>query len=377
MSGSNGTAFHWLRSGGEAFPVMIAAIDDARRSVRLEMYIYSGGQPGEAVRDALVRAAQRGVYAQVLLDALGSFGLGSAFWKTFTEAGGKLRWFNPLKIGRMVYRNHRKLLVCDEEVAVVGGFNIAPEYLGDGVTSGWRDLGIEIRGSLASELAESFDASFARSDFGHKPLQWFRRATALATISAETWRLLLSGPGRGYNFLKRTLVADLANAHTVRIVCAYFLPTWRLRRELEQVARRGGRVQLVLAGKSDVRLSQLATQRLYQGLLKRGVEIYEYEPQILHAKLFLVDEQVYVGSANLDARSLNINYELLVRITEPKVVREASGIFDEVLALSRKVDKRTWAKSRSLWTKLMEQWAHFLLARVDPWWARARAKDLR
>jgi cardiolipin synthase A/B len=371
------TSFRWLRTGGEAFAAMLKAIDHARQSVRLEMYIYAEAPPGERFRAALVRAAQRGLDVRVLLDAVGSFALSSGFWKPLTDAGGKFRWFNPLKLGRMTYRDHRKLLVCDEQAGFVGGFNIAPEYEGDGVKAGWRDVGIEIHGSLAAELAETFDRAYVLGDFEHKPLQRFRKSTARATISAEGWRLLLSGPGRGYHFLKRTLATDLANAHTVQIVCAYFLPTWRLRREISRVVRRGGRVQLVLAGKTDVRLSQLASRRLYRPFLKRGVEIYEYQPQILHAKLFLIDEAVYVGSSNLDARSLNINYELLVRISEHRVVREAQDIFADILRLSHRVEPKTWRRSRTIWTKLMEQWAYFLLARVDPWWARAQAKHLR
>jgi cardiolipin synthase A/B len=371
------TSFRWLRSGGEAFPAMLAAIHAARSSIRLEMYIYSSNPPGDLFREALTLAAQRGVSVQVLLDSVGSFGLSASFWKPFTEAGGKLRWFNPLKIGRISYRDHRKMLVCDEETAFVGGFNIAPEYAGDGVTSGWHDLGVEIHGPLAAELAESFDAFYSRANFDHKPLQRFRKATSHATISGESWRLLVSGPGRGYNFLKQTLATDLANAHSAQIICAYFLPTWRLRREFERVALRRGRVQLILAGKSDVRLSQLASQRLYRSFLRRGVEIYEYQPQILHSKLFIIDEQAYVGSSNLDARSLNINYELLVRTTDPAVVQEARAIFGEVLARCRKVDLKEWRQSRTMWTRLREEWAYFLLARVDPWWARGRAKYLQ
>ena len=371
------TSFHWLRSGSEAFPEMLAAIDAARRSIRLEMYIYSSEPPGDRFRDALVRAAQRGVAVRVLNDALGSFGLSANFWKPLTDAGGKFRWFNPIKIGRISYRDHRKILVCDEQTAFIGGFNIAPEYDGDGVTKGWRDLGIRIHGPLAGELAESFDFSFARADFKHKPLQRFRKTSSRLTVSAESWRLLLSGPGRGYHHLKRTLATDLANAQTVQIMCAYFLPTWRLKRELERVTSRGGRVQLVLAGKSDVRLSKLATQKLYRRLLKRGIEIYEYQPQVLHAKLFIVDEQVYVGSSNLDARSLNINYELLVRVTEGKVVEEAREIFRDALAHCKRIQPGKWGRSRNLWTKLMEEWAYFLLARFDPWWAQGRAKHLQ
>lgn len=377
MSATSTTAFHWLPTGDEAFPAMLDAIAAARRTVRLEMYIYNEGQPGEAIRGALIEAARRGVAVKVMLDALGSFSLPGDFWETLIAAGGRFEWFNPLKIGRISYRNHRKLLVCDERTAIIGGYNIAPEYVGDGVERGWRDVGLRIHGPLAAELAESFDATFARADFAHRPLQRFRKGNSHATVSGENWRLLLSGPGRGEHFLKRTLATDLANAHTVQIVCAYFLPTWRLRRELELASRRGGRVQLILAGKSDVRLSQLATRKLYRRLLRQGIEIFEYQPQVLHAKLFLIDEQVYVGSSNLDARSLNINYELLARVTEPATVREAGKIVEDILGRSQRIDAATWARSRSLWTKLKEEWAYFLLARLDPWWARGRAKHLQ
>lgn len=356
---------------------MLDAIQSACQTIRLEMYIYAATGPGTVIRDALAHAAERGVKVRVLLDALGSFSLSATFWKPLIDAGGSFRWFNPLKFGRIPYRNHRKVLVCDDSVAFVGGFNIAPEYAGDGVNDGWRDLGIRIDGPLAAELGESFDTSFARADFNQRPLQRFRKATSRATVSAESWRLLLSGPGRGYNYLKKTLATDIGNAQTVQIVCAYFLPTWRLRHEMEAVARRGGRVQLVLAGKSDIRLSQLASQKLYRRLLKRGIEIFEYQPQVLHAKLFLIDEQVYVGSSNLDARSLNINYELMVRITDAGAIAGAREIFREILHHSKPIQASDWNRSRSFWTRLNEEWAYFLLARVDPWWARGRAKDLQ
>ena len=349
---------------------MLEAIDAARESIRLEMYIYTASPLADRFRDALVRAAQRGARVQVLLDAVGSFMLSESYWDSFRAAGGHFRWFNPIAWGRMLYRDHRKILVCDEESAFVGGLNIAPEYEGDGVSHGWRDLGMEVRGALAVELAEAFDASYERAGGPHRILQRLRKTTARVTTAADSWRLLLGGPGRGRNFLKRTLADDLADALDVRLVSAYFLPTWRLRRELEGVVRRGGRVQLVLAGKSDIRLSQRASHRLYAPLMKRGVEIHEYQPQILHAKLFIIGDQAYVGSANLDARSLSINYELLVRVSEPAVVTGARGLFDDIFAQSRRVEPEAWRKSRSIWTKLLEIWSYFVLARLDPYLSR-------
>ena len=149
MSSPQGTGWTWFRNGAEAFPAMLAAIDAARKSVCLETYIYSASPLGGKFRTALVRAQQRGVRVRVLLDAVGSHGLPGDYWEALKVAGGEARIFNPLALNRFGIRNHRKLLACDDKVAFVGGFNIAPEYEGDGVTRGWLDLGIKVEGMSA------------------------------------------------------------------------------------------------------------------------------------------------------------------------------------------------------------------------------------
>lgn len=348
----------------------------ARHSIRLETYIYAAGPAGEGFRDALVQARHRGARVQVMADAVGSRYLSESFWVPLAAAGGEFKWFNPLSLRRLSHRDHRKILVCDEQVAFVGGFNIAAEYEGDGITRGWRDLGLQITGPLAAELAHTFDQLFAHADFKPKRLRRLRRARDHVALGHH-WQLLLSGPGWRHGEIKRRLARDLATAQTVQIISAYFLPTWRLRQELVRVRRRGGRVQLVLAGKTDVKLSQLASRRLYGRFLRRGIEIYEYQPQILHAKLFLVDGVVYAGSSNLDSRSLRINYELSVRLSEPGVVAEARGIFEDVLRHCRRIDPATWRRSRTFWNKLKERWAYFVLARLDPYLARWQLKNLK
>src|ERR1051325_4646231 len=162
--------FRWLRTGEEAFAAMLGAIETAQASIRLETYIYEAGPLGEKFRDALVRACQRGLKVQVLVDALGSVRLSTSFWEPLVKAKGEFAWFNPVSLQRWSYRNHRKLLVCDQSIAFIGGFNIAEDYNGDGVTRGWRDLGLQITGSLVQELAASFDVFFARATERHKPL---------------------------------------------------------------------------------------------------------------------------------------------------------------------------------------------------------------
>jgi cardiolipin synthase len=316
------------------------------------------------------------VIVRVLVDAIGCLGLAEDFWAPFRAAGGEARVFNPLTLKRASIRNHRKLLVCDRSVAFIGGFNISKDYEGDGVTRGWRDLGLRIEGSMVIELESSFSAMFGLAEFRHKRLVRLWRAQLKRTVAAKDEQLLLGGPGRGFNPIRQALHRDLAHARDVQIIEAYFLPTWRIRRNLARVARRGGSVRLILAGKSDVALSQLAGRSVYRRLLNAGVAIHEYEPQVLHAKLLILDQVVYVGSANLDPRSLSINYELMVRFTNPQLASEARELFSASLKDSPQIDLETWKRSRGFWTRLKERWAYFVLARVDPHVARQQWRSL-
>jgi cardiolipin synthase len=164
----------------------------------------------------------------------------------------------------------------------------------------------------------------------------------------------------------KLLLHDLAYARDVRIISAYFLPTYRLRRALMRVARRGGRVRLILAGKTDIYLSQLAARNFYSRLLQAGVEIYEYEPQILHAKLICAGPATYIGSANLDIRSLRLNYELILRFRDKDVAAGAEEIFEKVLEHSQRIELETWQQKQGWWQRWQYRWANFLLTRVDP-----------
>lgn len=376
MASSRVTQSQWLRNGDEAFPAMLAAITAARTSVRLEVYIFADDDLGRKFLAALVQVQQRGVTVKVLVDGIGSHSLPEDFFAPLVKAGGAARIFNPIALKRFGIRNHRKLLVCDEAVAFIGGFNISLEYAGDGVARGWRDLGLRFAGELARDLAGSFDEMFALADFRHKRIARLWLARHKRTVISGTEQLLLGGPGRGGNPIRRALHKDLAHARQVQIVEAYFLPTWRIRRGLARIARMGGTVKLILAGKSDVALSQLAGRSLYRRLLKARVQINEYQPQILHAKLLILDDAVYVGSANLDPRSLSINYELMVRFDNPTMATEARGIFADALQHSVAIDFAAWKKSRSFWTKIKERLAYFFLARIDPHVARQQWKAL-
>ncbi len=305
---------------------MLEAIAGARQSVALEIYTLEDSEIGARFRSALAEAARRGVRVRVLVDTFGSLELRADYLAPVNAAGGDCRWFNPSELGRFTYRDHRKLLIVDETVAFVTGFNIGSAYDGDGVTEGWRDLGVIVRGGFVGHLSHAFHGMFGAASFKHRRLARFRRQMLPQRIAIDDGDLFLLSPGRGRNPALDSLVRDVETAASVQLTSAYFLPPRRLRDALCKAARRGTRIQLLLPGKCDVKLAQMAARGQYMRLLRAGAEIYEYQAAILHAKRYILDDVVYVGSANLDLRSLNINYEILLRMVDRDLAGEGRAV---------------------------------------------------
>ncbi len=364
MAGEND--FIWHGAGRGLLAANLQAIDTADFSVCLETFLFRDSEIGRRFRAALMAATRRGVRVRLLVDAIGSFGLARDYFDELTSAGGEVRRFNEIHLASFSFRDHRKLLVVDNAFACVGGCNIAAEYDGDGIESGWRDGGVSVRGSVAAVLATEFDCQWERArgnrwTFSRAGLR--RRATA--PVGSEVEALFIK-PGLGRNPLRDALQRDLIAAKEVMITSAYFLPSHRLRRRLTRAVARGTRVRLLLAGKSDVRLMQLAARSLYRGLLKSGIEIWEYQPQVLHAKVIVVDDVVFVGSSNLDPRSLRINFEIMLRIQNSALADVARGQFEADLAQrAEPVTPAALRENSSLWMRLQQRLACWVFARLD------------
>jgi cardiolipin synthase A/B len=358
--------YSWLRTGREAYGQMLEAIREAVSFVRLETYIFKDDAVGRRALDELVAACQRGVRVKVLVDAFGSVELRDSFWNPLRAAGGEVRWFNPIGLKRFSFRDHRKIFVCDEAVAFIGGFNIGLDYASDGVTSGWRDLGMKITGEGAKELARAVDQMFDQAEYRHTRLAQFRHSLRRAEHLDERGLLFLTTPGFGRTPFKTMLHADLYRARDVAIASAYYLPTARIRRDLRRVVKRGGQVQLLLPGKSDVPVMQMASRSLYRRMLKAGLRIAEYQPQVMHTKMIVVDDIVYVGSLNLDTRSLHINYEVMLRIDDKRLAAEGREILAGDLEHSLPLEFEAWKRSRSWWQRLRGKLAYYVLFRLDP-----------
>jgi len=368
---ADGHVFRWLANGAAAFDTMVRHIDGAQYSVAIEFYICKRGAVLDRVRIALIAARLRGVRVQVLLDAFGSDEVARGYWSELEACGGQLRWFNPMRLLRLTFRNHRKVVLTDGATAIVGGLNLADEYDGDGVVRGWRDFALELQGPTVDALSRSFERMWALAPFGPSNLRHFALGRSTVTGDTSLPALLLAGPGSGTDELRRQLHDDLRTASNATIHAAYFLPSRELGRLLANVARRG-EVRVLLPARSDVALAQLAARHAIARMGTTAIQFFEYLPQMMHGKLLVIDDVVYIGSANLDVRSRVINYELLLRLPVPLLASQAREMFEIDLLYSQPatIAARTWLQ------KLRQRAAHWLLARLDPYVASRKMRML-
>ncbi len=361
-----------LKNGAAAFPVMYEAIDTASSFVALEMYIIADDATGREYRDRLIAAARRGAEVMVLVDSWGSWDLPDTFWDELRAAGGRVRWFRPIAKGLLWFRDHRKLLLIDESAAYLGGMNIADEYY-HGATGSlpWRDNMLEITGEEVAWLRVSFMRMWDRAGSRFARILFRRYRTIFKrSVPEQQVRFLESGPENPLQPVRRAYRQIITSARReIDLAMSYFYPHGRMLRALKNAAKRGVRVRLLFPRITDVPLASWAARGLYGRLLRAGVEVWEYLPAMLHAKLAIADDTVIAGSANLDIRSGRINYELVAVVADAQVAAEARADFEDDLKQSDRVRIEEWRK-RPLLQKLKERLSFCLLVRADIFFAR-------
>jgi cardiolipin synthase len=317
-----------LDGGGQAYPRMLLAIAQAKRSVHLEVYAFAPSGVGARFIETLGQAAGRGVKVQVQIDGWGSARGGRTVAAALRAAGCDARIYNrmlALLIGRFG-RNHRKILLIDDEVAFLGGINIGDENVDQGTRLAWADLALEIRGPQCAHLG-----------------QMIRREPNHAVRSSI--RLYLCGLGGGWRLRRRYLKAFAMARQRIHIAHGYFLPDRGIVHAISAAAHRGVHVHLLLAGRCDVPFARAATRSLYRRLLGAGVVIHEWSDSILHAKVATIDgRRLLVGSFNLDPLSL-ANLETLVEVADPNLVQQGEAWIQDHFARSRpmtSVEASTW-----------------------------------
>jgi len=363
LATADGHVLRWHDTGETFLKAELDAIATAQTSIRLEQYIFRASPVGEQFRDAMTAAARRGVKVTLLLDDVGCWGLPRSYFTEISELGGKVIWFNPVRWRFWVFRDHRKVLVVDDARAFIGGCNIAPEYTGDGVFEGWRDGGVAIEGPVVEHLVGAFEMQVEIAD---NQIWRVRKKSYSGWLKAGAdVSLLLTRPGLRQGVFQHALHSDLLHAREVAITTAYFLPVGRVKRMLLRAARHARSFRLLLPGKSDVPLLQVAARALYARFLRCGVKIYEYQPQMLHAKVLIIDDIVYIGSSNLDPRSLSINFEIMLRIRSAEFAQQVHRTYERDLEHSELVKPLSWKKASNWWQRFKQKLARFIFTRLD------------
>jgi cardiolipin synthase len=367
-----------ISEGPALLEALLALIDGAKKSVRLLYYTYTSDASGEQVRDALDRANARGVKVSLLIDGFGSSRTPETYFKDLHDQGVTFCRFNPSFGRRYVLRNHQKLALADGETAaariLIGGFNVEDDYFSTNAEGGWRDVGLLVEGPAAGKPVEYYDALMAWALNPRSRLKTLRAVVRNYSQSEGKLRWQYGGPMQMRSPWALATIQDLGQAHDLEMIAAYFAPMNGMVRRIADIAARG-RVRIITAAKSDNKATIDAARSTYTRLLRRGVQVFEYEATKLHSKLLIMDDVVHIGSSNFDIRSLYLNMEMMLRIEDPDFAMLMRSYFEHEICDSKEITMAVH-RARGGWLQRL-RWkiGWFLVSTLD--YSVARGLALR
>ncbi len=342
-----------LVDGGRFYPRMLECIERAQHYVLLEMYLVESGEVANRFIDAFNRAVDRGVAVYLLLDDFGARGLGKQDRQRLFEGGVKLAFFNPIQYEKWranLYRDHRKLLLIDGEIAFTGGAGITDGFSPtESPTDYWHDVMIECQGEVVADWRHAFFSVWKQctgTELQLPALGTGERGELLA-------RLTLIYPP--FQEVKGSLTNRIrAGRQRIWLVTAYFIPTRKICRLLQRAAKRGVDVRILVPGeKTDHPAIRRVGQRYYQRLLRSGVRVFEYQPRFLHAKIWLCDEWVSIGSTNLDRWTQYWNLEANQEVSDKSFAAQIVSVLMDDFSCSHEIDYKQW-RSRPWHQRLLQ-----------------------
>ncbi len=332
------------------YNLMLADISRARRYIFLETYKFANDHMGVKFRDAITRKAHEGVRVKILIDSWGKGPVSEDFFEELLRLGGQVKFFEKIKINTDIFtrghrRDHRKILVIDDQIGYMGSMNIT------GYNLNWRELALRMEGEIVSIFKKCFQENFD----AFNPYNIVNKVAYSKTLKYEDFELIRDVPSVPLQRLKKKYVQMIRNAKTsVVIETPYFLPGFLLRKAMIDAGKRGVDVKVIMPKNSDVRMIDVLRNK-YLGLLhKSNVNLLFFVPHNLHAKLMVIDDEVFsVTSANFDYRSFRYQYEIALIGREGEVLRQLKEHIEETLADSEPFDYDKW-KRRPLIQKILE-----------------------
>lgn len=359
----DGNRFELLIDGPQFFPRMLEHIAAAKEQIELELYLVEAGACADTIVQALVAAAERGVRVRCLFDDYGSLAFTLHLRQRLSAAGVELRFYNRLSWRRWVgnfYRDHRKLLLVDQCLAVVGGTGVTDEFWTPGEdASEWHEVMVQISGPLVIDWQLLFDRQWIANRYRRawRPAAHFGlpRLPRVPDKGEGMGRVAYADARQHRDILQSLFRALNSGQKRIWMATPYFLPTWKIRRSLRKAAARGVDVRLLLTGpRTDHPSVRYAGHRYYPRLLKAGVQIFEYQPCFLHLKMVLVDEWVSIGSCNFDHWNLRFNLEANLEALDPSLTAAVEASFVRDFGLSQLVSLEEWQR-RPLWRRVKQR----------------------
>ena len=345
-----------LNNGKEKFPRLIEDIKNANKFIHLEYYIFDDDELGNIIIEELFKKAKQNVEVRLIVDDVGSWHLKRRFFKKL-NAGGievypflKVRF--PFFTSKINYRNHRKIAVIDGIVGYTGGMNVANRYLhGDEDLGFWRDMHIRIEGDAVNSLQSIFimDWYFV-SGKSIKSAEYFPENDIKASSSTIRMQMAWSSPDSDWKTIEQAFFIAISNAtEYIYIESPYFLPTESILMGLKTAALSGTDVRIIIPGKSDAFITQASSHSYLREIMEAGVRVYLYQNGFLHCKLLLSDDSLTsVGSANMDFRSFEDNFEVTSFIYDTEFTLRAKDIFLQDLDHSTELNLKKWKKRKRI-----------------------------
>ena len=359
----DGNRLTLLPEGPERLEALLKLIEGAERSVRMLYYIYRDDKSGHLVRQAMEQALDRGVQVSLLIDGWGYYAPEN-FFDPLIAKGMTFCRFHPSFGRRYLIRNHQKLALADERCVLIGGFNIEDSYFGTVEEGAWRDLGLLVEGPAAARLAPYYDELNAWVQTKGARIRALNRIIHRYSESSGKLQWTFGGPTRGLSPWALATSRDLLSSRDVEMIAAYFAPTWAMLRRIGRIGRRG-RARIITAAKSDNHATIAAARYTYKNLLRRGVEVFEYQPTKLHSKLVVLDDIVHICSSNFDIRSLYLNLEMMLRVDDPAFAMLLRAYFEHELGDSLPITPGLHRKRSGFWTRIIQAISFFLVTSAD------------
>lgn len=328
-----------IRSGKQYFDKLVQLIDNAKRIIHIQSYIFDDDETGNMVAGALKKAAKRNVEVYLMADGYASQVMSQSFIDDMRKTGIRFRFFEPLFKSKYFYfgrRMHHKIVVTDSRYALIGGVNIANRYNDLPGEPAWLDFALYIEGEIAKEICLLCWKSW--KGYPQKMQQQAcEKETIQLTISPENQsavRMRENDWVRRKDEISKTYAQMIDHAQSyVLIFCSYFLPDINLRKKMSQAVKRGVKIRVITAGRSDVILSKPAERWLYDWLLRNGIELHEYQTNILHSKLAVCDDEwMTIGSYNINSISAYASIELNVDVINPVFVKKVRQELEAIIA---------------------------------------------